>query len=86
MHTIQEKKQLLNRVRRLMGQLQSVERALEEERECTEVLHTIATCRGALNGLMIEVVAGQMREHVARGSSRDAAAEELLAALRSYLS
>ena len=37
-HTVREKQKLLNRVRRIRGQLDAIERALEEEQGCVSVL------------------------------------------------
>src|SRR6266481_724029 len=67
-----------------------VERALREEQECTEVLQLVAACRGALNGLMGELVEGHIRFHVldpdrAKDSPQAAAAEELIDIVRSHL-
>ena len=53
-HTVREKSKLLNCVGRLRGQIEAVERALEQEVECAEVLQLIASARGAMNGLMAE--------------------------------
>ena len=53
-HTIREKTKLLSRIRRIRGQIEAIERALEGEKGCTEVLHLIAATRGAINGLMGE--------------------------------
>ncbi|MEF9674454.1 metal-sensing transcriptional repressor [Pseudomonas sp. PCH446] len=44
-HTIQDKKKLLSRVSRIRGQLEAIERALIEERDCIEVLQQITSCR-----------------------------------------
>lgn len=63
-HTIREKQKLLNRVRRIKGQLDAVERALEAEAGCAEVMHLIAAARGAVNGLMGEVVEDHIRTHL----------------------
>lgn len=87
-HTVAGKQQLIARVRRIAGQLGSVERALEEEAGCDAVLHLVAGARGALNGLMEEVLADFIREHVAApkispGSRREAA-DELIAIIRRY--
>ena len=60
-HTIEEKKKLLNRVRRIRGQVDSVARALEQEAECSDVLHNISACRGAMDALMAEVIEGHIR-------------------------
>ena len=55
---------MLNRVRRLRGQVESIEHAIEREADCSEILHTIAACRGAFNSLMAEVLDGYIRFHV----------------------
>lgn len=90
MHTIREKKKLVARVRRIRGQLQAVERALEEEKSCAETLHTIAAARGALNGLVAELIEEHVRFHVLgpathpSAKQRDAA-DELIDVVRTYL-
>lgn len=89
-HTAREKTKLLNRVRRLRGQVEAIERALEEEAGCTQVLQLIAATRGAINGLMGEVMEDHVREHVASPSITDEAerargAEELIDVIRTYL-
>ncbi len=89
-HTVREKTKLLNRVRRIRGQIEAVERALEQEIGCSDVLQLIAGARGAINGLMAEVVEDHIRMHVVDpadvpGSERAHAAEELIDVVRSYL-
>ena len=49
-HTVREKQKLLNRVRRIRGQIEAIERALVEESGCDDVLQLITSCRGAMNG------------------------------------
>jgi DNA-binding FrmR family transcriptional regulator len=63
-HTADDKKKLLNRVRRIRGQVESIERAIDEEAECSDVLHNISACRGAMDALMAEVIEGHIRFHV----------------------
>ncbi len=63
-HTIQHKKRLLNRVRRIRGQVEAVERALDEERGCSEVMLTLAASRGAIHALMVELMEEHLRTHV----------------------
>jgi DNA-binding FrmR family transcriptional regulator len=85
-HTTREKKPLLARVRRIQGQAQALERALEEEAECGPILQQLAAIRGAVNGLMAQVLEGHLREHV--GTAAIAARsdmEQVIAVLRSYL-
>jgi DNA-binding FrmR family transcriptional regulator len=89
-HTIREKQQLLARVRRMRGQVEAIERALENGAECEKVMHLLAAVRGAVTGLMGEVVEEHVRTHlVDREKYPDAlnvdAAEQLLDVIRSYL-
>jgi len=87
-HTIREKKKLIARVRRIRGQIEAVERALETESECAEVLQLIASVRGAVNGLMAEVMEDHVREHVVAGTTavqRTKGADELIEVLKAYL-
>jgi len=89
-HTIREKTKLLNRVRRIRGQVEAVERALEQEIGCADVLQLITAARGAINGLMGEVIEDHIRMHLidpALQSDTEAgrAAEELIDVVRSYL-
>ncbi|RQM63428.1 metal/formaldehyde-sensitive transcriptional repressor, partial [Aeromonas hydrophila] len=60
-HTIHGKKKLLARVRRIKGQAGALESALEQESDCAAILQQIAAIRGAVNGLMLEVLEGHMR-------------------------
>jgi FrmR/RcnR family transcriptional regulator, repressor of frmRAB operon len=89
-HTPEEKKKLLNRVRRIRGQVDSIERALDEGAECSHVLHNISACRGAMDALMAEVIEGHIRFHVLDPKIRPTddqtqAADDLIHALRTYL-
>jgi DNA-binding FrmR family transcriptional regulator len=89
-HTTEEKKKLLNRVRRIRGQVEAVERALDQEAECSDVLHNIAACRGAMDSLMAEVIEGHIRFHVLDPETtptdeQSQAADDLIQALRAYL-
>jgi DNA-binding FrmR family transcriptional regulator len=89
-HTIRDKKKLLNRVRRIRGQLEAIEKGIEQEKDCGEMLQTIAACRGAINGLMAEVIEGHVRYHVVdpddRPTSKQAiAAQKLVDVVKTYL-
>lgn len=89
-HTIRDKKKLLNRVRRIRGQIDAVEVALEQEQDCTLILMTIAACRGAIHGLMAEVIEGHIRYHVVDPdqhptSEKAKAAQELIDVVKAYL-
>lgn len=89
-HTIREKAKLLGRVRRIRGQVEAIERALEGEKGCAEVMHLVAAVRGAVNGLMAEVVEDHIRLHVADPAhdpdpARASGAEELIEVVHAYL-
>lgn len=89
-HTKRDRQKLLMRVRKLKGQIESVERALTEDLDCSDVLHRIAACRGALGGLMLEVLEGHIREHVIEDRKRASpeqieAADDIVRVLRTYL-
>ena len=89
-HSTRDQEKLLVRVRRIRGQVEAVERALKEEQECGQLLQLVAACRGALNGLMAELVEGHIRFHVVdQNKGKDApqmvAAEELIDIVRAYL-
>ncbi|WP_211470634.1 metal/formaldehyde-sensitive transcriptional repressor [Collimonas humicola] len=87
-HTVKDKQKLLNRVRRIRGQLDAIERALEEEQGCMDVLQQITSCRGAMNGLLAVVLEDHIRTHlvdaeVHEGEQEDAK-EQLINVVHSY--
>jgi DNA-binding FrmR family transcriptional regulator len=87
-HTVKQKTKLQSRVRRLKGQLEAVERALEAERPCAEILNLVASIRGAITGLTAELIEDHIREHVVSASdarARSQGAEELIDVIRTYL-
>jgi FrmR/RcnR family transcriptional regulator, repressor of frmRAB operon len=89
-HTARDKEKLLVRARRIRGQVEAIERTLSGEHECSEVLQLVAACRGALNGLMAELVEGHIWFHVldpnrSKDSPQAAAAEELIDIVKAYL-
>ena len=89
-HTTKDKKKLLSRIRRIKGQSEAIERALEGEGECEEILQLVASCRGALNGLMAELIEGHLRFNVLDPAqqthpSQLEAVDELMAVVKIYL-
>jgi FrmR/RcnR family transcriptional regulator, repressor of frmRAB operon len=89
-HTIRDKKKLLNRVRRIKGQMAAVEKALDQEQDCSAILLTIAACRGAINALMAEIIEGHIRFHVADPDQQPTtkkarATQELIDVVKAYL-
>jgi FrmR/RcnR family transcriptional regulator, repressor of frmRAB operon len=89
-HTIRSKHKLRSRVGRIRGQVEAIDRALANEEECANTLQLIASCRGAINGLMAEVIEGHIRSHLVGPkelptSERSQAAQELLDVVKTYL-
>lgn len=89
-HVTTDKIKLLNRLRRIRGQLEAIERAVEEDSECSRVLQQATSCRGAMDGFIAEVIEDHIREHMvdpaaARDDPRVQAAEELVAIVHAYL-
>jgi DNA-binding FrmR family transcriptional regulator len=86
-HTIKQKTKLLARVRRLKGQMEAIERALENEAPCAEVLNQVASVRGAVNGLTAELIEDHIHEHVvhAEGIEREEGVSQLIDVIRTYM-
>jgi FrmR/RcnR family transcriptional regulator, repressor of frmRAB operon len=89
-HTVHGKRKLLARVRRIKGQVEAIERALDGEAGCDRVMHLIVGARGAMAGLMAEVVEDHVRMHLVDaerypGALNTEAAEQLLEVVRTYL-
>lgn len=89
-HTIRDKKKLINRVKRIRGQIEGIEKSLEDEKDCSSILQTIAACRGAINGLMAEVLEGHIRFHVVDPdmnptSEQSKASQEVIDLVKTYL-
>jgi DNA-binding FrmR family transcriptional regulator len=89
-HTVRDKNRLLLRVKRIKGQLAAVEKQLEQEQDCSTVLLTVAAARGAVNGLVAEIIEGHIREHVADPdrqpkSEKAKATQTLIDVVRTYL-
>jgi len=89
-HTIRDKQKLLNRVSRLKGQLQAVEKGLNDEQDCSQILHVLSAFRGAVDGLMGEVIEGHILLHIVDPhkkvtSEQTKAAQELIDVIKSYL-
>jgi len=89
-HAIRDKQRLLARVRRIRGQVEAIERALEAEAECDKVMHLLAGMRGATAGLMAQIVEDHVLTHLVDtrahpGALNEDAAEQLLEIVRTYL-
>lgn len=87
-HTIKDKKKLVTRVNRIKGQMEALGKAIDSEEDCYKVLMLLASCRGAMNGLMSDLVEGHIRDHIIHAETkRDSAeaGEELIEVMKSFL-
>ncbi len=87
-HTSRQKDKLIARVRRIKGQLEGIERALDADAACVEVLRQIASVRGAVSGLTAEVMEDHLREHVLAAETdkeRYQGGEDMIEVIRAYM-
>ena len=85
-HLSREKLDLLNRTKKIIGQMESVLRGLNADDSCAEVLQRLAAARGAINSLMAELMEDHIRNHMDRRTrSSEEATENLIEIVRSYL-
>jgi DNA-binding FrmR family transcriptional regulator len=85
-HTSREKLDLVNRTKKVVGQLESVLKALNDDEQCSEVLHRLAAARGAINSLMGELMEDHILNHMPKNSkSAEEAAEDMIQIVRTYL-
>lgn len=86
-HTLKEKSKILARVNRIKGQLDAFIKAAEADSDCYQIMQILASCRGALNGLMAEVVEGHIHEHIVEAENKKLAVEageELIEIMQSF--
>ena len=65
-HLSREKLDLVNRTKKVIGQLESALRALNEDEQCADVLQRLAAARGSINSLMGELLEDHIRNHLPR--------------------
>lgn len=84
-----EKQKLIARIKRIRGQVDSIERSLTAGDDCADVLMLLANVRGGINSLMAEVLEDHIRLHMmspekTRTNSTELA-EDLIDLVRAYL-
>ncbi len=87
-HTIRDRQKLQARASKIQGQVTALKKMLDDPHECAEVLQQIAAIRGAVNGLMREVIKGHLIEHVVHEqdeAKREADLDVVLSVLNSYI-
>ncbi len=87
-HTAVASDKLLNRAKRIRGQVEAIERSINEGSSCSDLLCLIASTRGAMNSLMAEIIEQHVEDNLLNGKNdreRVRAAEELLEVISAYL-
>ncbi len=89
-HVANEKIKLRNRLKRIRGQIEAIERAVDADDECSAVLQQATACRGAIDGFIAEVIEDHIREHMigpgaSPASAPALAAEQLIEVVHQYL-
>ncbi|WP_343313336.1 metal/formaldehyde-sensitive transcriptional repressor [Brucella sp. BE17] len=91
-HSPEDKKRALTRLKRIKGQAEALERAVESGTACAALLQQIAALRGATNGLMAEVLEshfretfGQARSTITPQTDPDTEIDAIMRILRTYL-
>ena len=84
-----EKAKLVARIKRIRGQVDSIERSLSAGDNCADVLMLLANVRGGINSLMAEVLEDHIRLHMMtpekNGLPSQELAEDLIDLVRAYL-
>jgi len=85
-HSSREKLDLVTRTKKIVGQLESVLRGLNEDEQCADILQRLAAARGSINSLMAELMEDHIRNHMPRNSkSSEEAADDVIQIVRTYL-
>jgi len=88
-HQEKEKQKLVARIKRIRGQVDSIERSLSGGDDCAGILMLLANVRGGINSLMAEVLEDHIRNHMMTGEKHTAPqielAEDLIDLVRAYL-
>jgi DNA-binding FrmR family transcriptional regulator len=85
-HISREKLDLVNRTKKVIGQLESVLKGLNGDEQCSEVLRRLASARGSINSLMAELMEDHILNHMPQNSrSAEKAAEDIIQIVRTYL-
>ncbi|HLR68540.1 MAG TPA: metal-sensitive transcriptional regulator [Virgibacillus sp.] len=79
------KQQLLNRLKRIEGQVRGVHQMIENDRYCVDVLHQISAIQSAMNKVSLALLEDHTHHCVAKamkGQDGEAAINELMAVMK----
>jgi DNA-binding FrmR family transcriptional regulator len=79
----EQQEALLKRLKRIEGQVRGVQKMIEDERYCIDVLTQISATTAALDGVALGVLEDHVRYCVREGG--DEKVDELMAALQRFL-
>ena len=83
----EEKHKLLVRVKKIKGQLNALERVIDEDRECVDICQQTTAIRGSINSLMTSILEEHIKQHLIQANNKEKREEEvinLLSILKSY--
>ena len=84
-HTAEDKHRAITRLRRIKGQAEALERAVEAGSDCAPILQHLAVMLCAVHGLMADLLDSHVRETLTeKPAPSQQAVDETLALLRSY--
>ena len=85
--TPEERKALLNRLRRIEGQVRGLQSMLDNDTYCTDILTQSAAITAAMNAFNRELLASHMRGCVARDirAGKDEVIDELMATMQKLM-
>lgn len=88
-HLEKEKTKLVARIKRIRGQVDSIERSLTSGDDCADILMLLANVRGGINSLMAEVLEDHIRLHLLSSEKNSTPpqelAEDMIELVRAYL-
>lgn len=83
----EEQRALMNRIKRIQGQLRGIEGMLENNAYCTDILTQVAAATAALNSFNRELLSSHIKTCVAQNirEGNDEVIDELLCALQKLM-
>ncbi|GAA5018742.1 hypothetical protein GCM10023206_32530 [Acinetobacter puyangensis] len=85
MSHLQKNRKVLNRISRMQGQMNAMYKTvLDGEAECIDVLQQMAAIRGAVQGLMNELLEEHLKNHVLPEDYDEKELEDFLLLLKKY--
>lgn len=81
----EEKKKLSQRLNRIEGQIRGINKMIEEDRDCMEILNQILSSQSALKGVWKEVVRGHLQNCISEALKTNKDSQALINELVEHL-